>query len=148
MTMKRAVLATALGAGLVAFVASSVAAGQAKPAPAAPAKFVAAVKGIAEISVMPPASKVDQKSNEVITTIRLRNGANGAIAGLKVEEYWWDKASNPVTGSSYRHPKPLLPGESITVTLKTPKDPKMFRNTYQFSHANGQIRAKNVKKLE
>lgn len=148
MTMKRAVLAVALGAGLVAFVAASVAAGQTKPTPPAPARFVAPVKGIAEINHTAPATKLDQKANEVVTTMRVKNIATGAIAGFKVEEYWWDKASNPVTGNSYRHPKPLLPGEIITVTMKTPKDPKMFRNSYQFSHANGQIRNKAVKKID
>jgi hypothetical protein len=35
-----------------------------------------------------------------------------------------------------------------TITLRTPKNAKMDRNNYQFSHANGQIKAKLLTKLE
>jgi hypothetical protein len=147
MTSSRAALATGLCTALVALQIAPLAA-QTKPAPpAAPAKFVAPVKGDAAVEVM-TATKVDQKSNEVVTVVKVKNTSTGAIAGLKVEEYWWDKASNPVTGNSDRLRKPLLPGEIATFELKTPKDPKMFRNTYTFSHANGTIKKpKAVKKL-
>jgi hypothetical protein len=70
---------------------------------------------------------------------------SGSIAGLKVEEFWYDKAGNPVTGSRKRHPKPLQPGEVVELQLETPKDPKMFTNSYQFSHANGKIKTKLMK---
>jgi hypothetical protein len=52
-----------------------------------------------------------------------------------------------VTGDTFRHPKPLQPGEVITVTLETPRNPKMDRNQYNFSHANGAIKAQLLPKL-
>jgi hypothetical protein len=113
---------------------------------AAQGKFVPPIRGEAEIGVLAPVTRVDQKTNMVITTIKVKNlSGTGSIAGLKVEEYWWDKASNPVTGSKTRLPKPLLPGEIATLTLETPKDPKMHRNQYVFTHANGKIKTKPMK---
>ena len=38
-------------------------------------------------------------------------------------------------------------GEVITVTLETPADPRMNRNQWQFSHANGEIKPTLVAKL-
>ena len=72
----------------------------------------------------------------------------GAIAGLKVEENWYDKGGNPVTGDTYRHPRPLKAGEIISITLRTPRNPAMNSNQYQFSHANGTIKTNIVPKLE
>ena len=79
--------------------------------------------------------------NEVVTTFVLRNPVTtGAIAGLKVEENWYDKGGNPVGGDIYRHPRPLKSGEVISITLKTPRNPAMNSNQYQFSHANGTVK--------
>lgn len=109
-------------------------------------RFVPPVRGTAEIAYAPPKTQV--KNNVVITTILVKNTSTGSIAGLTIEEYWWDKSSNPVTGDSVRLQKPLLPGETTTLTLETPKDPRMFRNTYVFRHAFGQIKATAQKSLE
>jgi hypothetical protein len=115
---------------------------------AAQAKFVPPVRGEVEVGVMPPESRVDQKTNMVITTIRVKNlSGTGSIAGFKVEEYWWDRDNNPVTGSKDRLAKPLMPGQEATLTLQTPKDPKMYRNNYTFSHANGKVKTKPMKKF-
>ena len=136
------------------------AAGQtgAKPAPAAPAagqaptakpRLVPPVRGEAPLGYTKPvvkAGKVDGK-DFIITTIRVKNLSQGSIAGLKVDEFWYDKAGDPVTGDTFRHPKPLQPGEVITVTLETPRNPKMDRNQYNFSHANGTIKAQLLPKL-
>ncbi len=40
-----------------------------------------------------------------------------------------------------------MPGETIVVELNTPKNPKMNRNSYNFTHANGTIKTKLVPKL-
>ena len=112
----------------------------------AQSKFVPPVRGEVEVGVLTPVTKVDEKTKMVITTIKVKNlSGTGSIAGLKVEEYWYDKANNPVTGSKDRLAKPLLPGEVATLTLQTPKDPKMHRNQYVFSHANGKVKAKSMK---
>jgi len=107
---------------------------------------VTPVRGEAELGVLPPATIVDHKAGIVRTTIKVKNlSPTNSIAGLKVEEFWFDKGGNPVTGSRARLPKPLLPLEVTELKLETPKDAKMFQNTYTFSHANGKVKVKNMK---
>ena len=147
------------GAFLLVVGAAAGQAGQgAKPATAAPAagqtpgakpRLIPPVRGEAPLGYTKPvvkAGKIDGK-DFIITTIRVKNLATGTIAGLKVDEFWYDKAGDPVTGDTFRHPKPLQPGEVITVTLETPRNPKMDRNQYNFSHANGTIKAQLLPKL-
>jgi hypothetical protein len=119
-----------------------------QPAPAATAKpkFVAPVRGEAEIGYTKPATKV--VGDQVITVIKLRNMSTGAIAGLRVEEFWWDKANNPLPSDSQRLRKPLLPGEIALIELHTPKSTGMNRNNYKFSHANGTIKATLQPKID
>jgi hypothetical protein len=112
----------------------------------APRKLIAPVRGEANLDITKPNTKV--VGSEVVTVIVVRNASTGAIAGLKIEENWYDKAGNAVSGDSYRHPRPLPPGEVISVTLKTPRRPSMDSNQYQFSHANGTVKTKVVPKLE
>lgn len=114
--------------------------------PAARPKFVRPVKGVAEIGYLKPVVKVE--GNEVVTVIKIKNLSNGAIAGLRVDEFWYDKAGAMLPGDTQRVRQPILPGEVVTITLRTPKNPKMDRNSYQFSHANGTIKAKVLPKLE
>lgn len=107
---------------------------------------VTPVRGEAELGVLPPVTVVDHKAGIVRTTIKVKNlSPTNSIAGLKVEEFWFDKGGNPVTGSRARLPKPLMPLEITELKLETPKDPKMFQNTYTFSHANGKVKVKNLK---
>ena len=123
------VAVVALGAALMA---------QAKPA--------TPIRGDAEIGYLKPVTAVDHKAGIVRTTIKVKNlSTTGSIAGLKVEEFWFDKAGNPVTGSRARLQKPLQPGEVAELKLETPRDPKMDRNSYTFTHANGKIRTKAMK---
>jgi len=126
-----------------------------KPEPAkqpavAPATAVAPanmkpVQGLAVINVLKPVVKV--QGNEVITTIKVKNLSYGSIAGLKLDEFWYDKGGNVVTGDTKRMMKPIMPNEIVTIELHTPKDPKMDRNSYQFSHANGKIKVETVPKF-
>jgi len=143
----------------VALVASVASAGQAKPAvtpPAAtaakpndegaPKKLVAPVRGEALLGYLNPVSQ--RKGNMIITTIKVKNLSSGAIAGLKVDEFWYDKKGDPVTGSQpFRWRKPLQPGEVIEVVLQVPTDPRMDRNQYKFEHANGTIKTKLLPKI-
>ena len=144
--MKRAWFAMAFAITLL--VAPLAFAQAAQPAPAAPArpKFVTPVKGVAEIGYLKPTVKVEK--DMVVTTLKIKNLSAGAIAGLRVDDFWYDKAGQLLPGDSQRVKQPLLPGEVTTVVLNTPKNPKMDRNSYQFSHANGQIKAKLLTKLE
>ena len=143
----------------VTLVAAVVSAEQAKPAVTPPAattqkpsdegaskKLVPPVRGEAEIGYLKPVSK--REGNMIVTTIKIKNLSNGAIAGLKVDEFWYDKAGDPVTGSQpFRWRKPLQPGEVIEVVLKVPTNPKMDRNQYKFEHANGKIKTTLLPKL-
>jgi hypothetical protein len=103
------------------------------------------VQGLALINVLKPVVKVQGK--EVITTIKVKNLSYGSIAGLKLDEFWYDKGGNVVTGDTKRVMKPIMPNEIVTIELHTPKDPKMDRNSYQFSHANGKIKVETVPKF-
>ncbi|HEY1308418.1 MAG TPA: hypothetical protein VGF24_32940 [Vicinamibacterales bacterium] len=114
----------------------------------APSKLVAPVRGEAELGYTKPAQKNDGKF--LITTMKVKNLSSGAIAGLKIDEFWYDKDGNPVTGSQpFRYRKPLQPGEVIEVTLKVQVVPAMKtgRNQYKFEHANGKIKPTLLPKL-
>ena len=127
----------------------AAAAPAATQAPAAKPRLVAPVRGVAQLGYTKPVVKRGKIGGKdfIITTIQVKNMATGAIAGLKVDEFWYDKGGNPVTGDNYRHPRPLQPGEVITITLETPSTPAMNRNQYNFSHANGEIKATLQPKL-
>jgi hypothetical protein len=144
----------------VAMLAVAIEAGQAQPKVSPPAataqkpndegatsaKLVAPVRGEAELGYMKPVSKNDGKF--ITTTIKVKNLSKGAIAGLKVDEFWYDKDGNPVTGSQpFRYRKPLQPGEVIEVVLKVPVNKNMNRNQYKFEHANGKIKATLLPKI-
>ena len=123
------------------------AAGEAAEAPAESERpiFVAPIRGIAEVAYLTPDTEVID--GEVITRITIQNRATGAIAGLKVDEFWYDSDGNTVGGDSQRHRQPLLVGEVVTIELRMPRNSRMNRNQIQFSHANGEIKATNVDEL-
>jgi hypothetical protein len=126
----------------------------ATPAPAAQApagkpRLSPPVRGIAQLGYTKPVVKPATIGGKefIVTTIRVKNMADGAIAGLRVEEFWYNKAGDAITGDEYRHPRPIQPGEVVTVTLETPRSAGMDRNQYSFKHANGDIRASLQPKL-
>jgi hypothetical protein len=141
----------ALGASLL--LATSVLAGQAKPAapagqapPAAPAKFVPPIRGEAPVSMTKPATS--RTKDEIITKFKVKNpSATNSIAGLKISEFWYDKGGNPVSGDEFRYRKPLMPGEVIDVELRSPVNPKMASSQYKFEQANGAVKPSVVPKL-
>jgi hypothetical protein len=112
---------------------------------AAAQKLIAPVRGNAKVEITKPNTKVT--ATEIVTTFLLKNIEAAPIAGLKVEENWYDKAGNPVMGDTFRNPKPLQPGQVVTITFKTPRSPAMQRNQYLFSHANGIVKQQVVPKI-
>ena len=131
---------------LVTGVASAQAPKPAAPAAAAaPARLAPPVRGQAEIGYTKPVSK--RAGTNIVTTIKVKNLSLGSIAGLKVDEFWYDKGGDPVTGDTFRYRKPLQPQEVIEVTLTTPVNPKMDRNQYKFEHLNGTIKTTLLPKL-
>ena len=131
--------ALALSAGLLL-------GGNAASAQGTATKLISPVRGEAELGYLKPVSK--REGNMIVTTIKVKNLAAGPIAGLKVDEFWYDKGGEPVTGAQpFRYRKALMPGEVIDVVLKVPTNPKMDRNQYKFEHANGAIKTKLLPKL-
>jgi hypothetical protein len=122
-------------------------AGQATAAPAP--RLAAPIRGVANLGVTKPVTKSGKVEGKdfIITTMKVKNMSSGSIAGLKADEFWLDKAGNPVGGDTFRYRKPLQPNEVIEITFSTPRDAKMSTNQYRFSHANGDIKTQLVPKL-
>ena len=134
----------ALTGGLL--LAGGAASAQAPAAPAPATKLISPVRGEAELGYLKPVTK--REGNMIVTTIKVKNLAAGPIAGLKVDEFWYDKAGEPVTGAQpFRYRKALMPGEVIDVVLRVPTNPKMDRNQYKFEHSNGAIKTKLLPKM-
>ena len=158
--MKRYAVAPAFALVLGVLLVASSASAQARPgaqapatkaapvtaAPAAPARFLKMYKGVADIEVMQGTPK--RVGADMVTVLKIRNMSPGAISLLKVDEYWYDKSMKVVSGDSQPYRKPFNPGEIIEITLKSPIKPDLYKNQFAFSHANGQVKAKAVKKFD
>jgi hypothetical protein len=143
----RALLALTLVVVLFAGVSAAFAQEPAAQSAAPKAVWVNPVRGSADIQYTKPVIKVE-KDGTIVTTIQVKSMATGPIARLTIEEFWWDKNNNPVSGDKQFLRKPLMPGEVGTIVLRTPKNPNMSRNNYKFSHQNGDIKPKVVTKFE
>lgn len=155
--MKRSAFAPALALLLCATFTASVLAQQATPAastsgtpPAATrAKFATPVKGEAVIQVIAGNSKVVGK--EIVTTYKVKNMASGPIAMLKIDEYWYAKGGVLASTADARWRQPFQPGEVIEITTKAPAPQGNLAELSKralFSHANGKVSVKAVKKFE
>src|SRR6478609_7942433 len=120
------------------------------PAPAAPAaaprKLISPFRGDATVEFTKPVTK--RVGANIVTTITVKNTSPGPLAGFRLEENWSDKTGNLAGGDIYRHPKPFMPGEVINVTFTTPFNARMTSNSYNFIHANGNVKPKAVPKIE
>lgn len=115
--------------------------------PDAPRKLISPVRGEATVEITKPDTKVGSK--EVVTTILLKNTSSAPIAGLKVEENWYDRGGQPIGGDVFRSRSPIMPGQVIKMEFTVPRRTGMGGNQYDFSHANGTIaKPKVVPKLE
>jgi len=118
----------------------------AKPAgtaPAAPAKWVAPIKGMVHIEIVKGASK--KVGNDVVTITKIKNVSDGAIALLRLDELWYNKDRQQVTGDTQTIRRPLMPGEIIEITTKSPYKPNLSQSQLMFTHANGKVDVKAVK---
>jgi hypothetical protein len=134
----RALLALALVATFLAGATIAMAQAQAPAAPASTTKWVDTIKGDADVQFVMGKPAV-RKDNVIETKFQVKNMSAKAIARLTIEEFWYDKSGNPVTGDKKFLKKPLMPGEVGEIVLETPKQPNMDRNSYKFSHGNGAI---------
>ena len=115
-------------------------------APAAPAKFIKPFKGTADIQFMEVSAK--KTGGDIVTVLKIKNMSNAPISLLKVDEYWYNKSQQVVTGDTQPYRKPFMPGEIIELTLKAPYKADITVSQYMFSHANGQVNPKRVKKFD
>jgi hypothetical protein len=118
---------------------------QAPAAPASTTKWVDTIKGPADVQYLKPVIKMQK--DIIVTTFQVKNMSQKAIARLTIEEFWYDKKGNPVSGDKKFLRKPLMPGEVGTIVLETPKNANMDRNSYKFSHGNGDVKPKQVVKF-
>ena len=149
MTLHQRTVAVAAALGLLtapAFAQAPAAQAPAAQAPAAPRKLISPIRGEATVEYTKPSTQ--RKGANIVTTMMVKNTSALPIAGFRIEESWADKSGNLAGGDVYRHPKPFLPGEIITVTLTTPSNPRMASNSFNFIHANGTVKPKNVPKLD
>jgi len=126
--------------------AQAVAAAPTTAAPAAPAKWVAPVKGTATIEVLRGPAKVVGK--EVVSSFKLKNTSTGSINLLKADQDWYDKGRKLITSAQGMYRKPFLPGEIIDFELRAPLNGQPDVDQIMFSHANGKITAKLVKSFD
>jgi hypothetical protein len=115
------------------------------PAPAAKAKFAPVVKGLASIEMIQ--GKSNRVAGDIVTVLKVRNTSSGAIALLRIDELWYNQKLQQVTGDSQKVLKPIQPGEIVEVTMKSPVKPDLYRSQYAFSHVNGKVDVKAVKKF-
>jgi len=109
-------------------------------------RLVPTFKGEAELGYLAPVART--VGTKRVTTIQVKNLEDAAIAGLTVDEFWYDKSNTQVAGSpTFRYPR-LAPGEVVEVMLEVEMRPGMERSTYDFKHANGTIKAVALKSLD
>ena len=153
--MKRFAVTSAVLSGFLA-IAPAALAQAAKAAPATPqaaappavskARMSTPVKGTAYVEVIQGAPK--KVGGDMVTVSKVKNVSNGPIAGLRVDEYWYNQKLVQVTGDTQRVRAPIAPGEIVEVTTKSPIKPDLYKSTLMFNHANGKVTAKGVKKFE
>jgi hypothetical protein len=121
------------------------------PAPAPPspellkARMRPPVKGTAYIEIIKGTSK--RVGDEIVTVTRVKNVSDAPIAGLRIDE-WWYAGGQQVSAGDARLRQPLAPGEIVEMTTKSPVKRDMSGGSQlQFTHANGGIKPKAVKKF-
>lgn len=107
-------------------------------------------RGQAEIAYTQPTARrgTGEDRGFNITSIRIRNVSQNAIAGFQVDEFWYDGAGNTVTGDQARRRLPLLVDEVCDIELRVPVVSAMDRSNYEFSHQNGDIKATLLEDIE
>ena len=113
-------------------------------------ELVPTQRGQAEIGYTQPTARRGTGSERGfnITSIRIRNLSQNAIAGFQVDEFWYDQAGNTVTGDQARRRQPIFVNEVCDIELRVPRVSAMDRSNYEFSHQNGDIKATLLEDIE
>ena len=109
-------------------------------------RLVATVRGPGQVGYLQPRPTRD--GGDMVTNFLVQNISNGALAGFKVDEFWYDNDGETVTGGSFRMQLPFLEDDVIEVIIRTPRDPRMARSNYEFSHQNGVVEANLFDEIE
>jgi len=109
-------------------------------------RLVATMRGPGQIGYLPPVT--NREGNAIVTVFRIKNISTGALAGFKVDEFWYDSDGETVTGDSHRMRRPFLVDEVVEITLRVPRDSRMDRSNYEFSHQNGVVEANLFEEME
>lgn len=109
-------------------------------------KFTPPIRGQADVEFTKPVTK--REKDIIVTKILVKNVSTSPIARLTVDETWYDKGGALVIGGKGTFNGLLPPGESQTITIETPYNPKMSANNFNFSHANGTVKPVQVPKIE
>ena len=111
-------------------------------------KFMAPVRGQAEIEYTPPVTSREKEA--VVTKIAVKNVSTAPIARLAINDTWYDKGGEVLTAGRGVINGLLQPGEVQTITIQTPFRPGMNPQQRKpvFSHANGDVKVHPVKKFD
>ncbi|HEX5476125.1 MAG TPA: hypothetical protein VFX12_15815 [Vicinamibacterales bacterium] len=149
MTRSRFLCAAALLGSLGVAPAAFAQAKPATPTTTAPpvrTKWIAPVRGLATIDVLRSTPK--RVGDDMVTVLKVKNTSRGAIALLQIDEYWYNQARKIVSADTQKIRKLINPGEVIEITTRAPYKPGLYTSQFKFTHANGQIKATAVKKIE
>ena len=107
-------------------------------------------RGTAEIGYTQPVASRERidGTRYIVTTIRIKNLAENAIAGFQVDEFWFDQDGNTVTGDRVRIAAPIMTGEIRDIELRVPRVSTMDRSNYEFTHQNGDVLATLFDEIE
>jgi hypothetical protein len=111
--------------------------------PATQAKWVTPLKGTANVEFIQAQPK--KVGDEIVSTMKVKNTSDGAIALLKIDEYWYNKKREQVGACTQRVRQPINPGQIVDVEIRCPYNADIDTNQLMFSHANGQVKPKSVK---
>ena len=100
-------------------------------------ELVPTQRGTANVGYTQP--RTQTQGEFIVTTFRIRNTSENAIAGFTVDEFWFDTDGNTVTGDQVRFREPILVGGVRDIELRVPRVDAMDRSNYEFSHQHGEI---------
>jgi hypothetical protein len=130
------------------FVATSAQTPQAPPMQSilAGKKITPPLKGQADIDYLKP--QTSRKGAMVVTKIQVKNASPSPIARLKIVETWFDKSGGTIPGGEGVINGLLQPGEVQTIEIQTPYSDKLNANSWNFVHANGNVKPHLVKSFD
>ena len=111
-------------------------------------KVVPPLKGEALIDVTQPVTKPNTGKGTVQTTVKVKNQSPSPIARLVFVETWYDAGGQVISGGRSAINGLLQPGEVQTITIETPYNTKMKSNQFNFTQANGTVKATKVKSVD